>query len=103
MHGVRYAPPPTFPARGNRGRGDRDDGSKQQGDTRRQGCSSWCIADHGTQESPEDQRHESSVIAVPVVEYWGRFTNGLWRLESDGIELTMLLEQHTSSTIPESA
>ncbi|MEV7767860.1 hypothetical protein [Microbacterium sp. NPDC086615] len=66
----------------------------------RGGCPSWCIADHGNQTALEDQWHESNVTAVPVVEHWSHFADGIWRLSSDGVTFDVLVEQHVSSQAP---
>ncbi|KIC59973.1 hypothetical protein RM52_00720 [Microbacterium hominis] len=63
-------------------------------------CPPWCVTDHESQEHPEDQWHESTIIGVAVVECWSYFVDDTWRLDVNGLELNVLLEQHTTSSTP---
>lgn len=101
MTAVRYAPRPTFLRGGTEvGETEMTVPSDDEKLDNRGGCPSWCVADHATQESVEDQWHESNVTAVPVVEYWSHFVDGAWCLESEGVTFDVLLEQHVSSGAP---
>lgn len=61
-------------------------------------CPSWCIADHGSQDHPDNPAHHSEVQLIPAVELVSYSSGGELHFMPMTLELEVALEQRVDAT-----